>query len=101
MRDRISSQSKLDTAFLIQNNRKGKASQTQENKVLSFQPVDKELSRAYNEQFPYSFKYFENAGQKKFRNFLIAQDLQTLEQKYKQVSAFKITKKNIKTKMKN
>ena len=40
LQDRISALSKLDTELLLQNDRIGKASHPQENKVLSFKPVD-------------------------------------------------------------
>ena len=78
LQERISAQSKIDNALLIQNDRIGKASQIQENKVLSFKPVDEELLREYNEQFPKSFEYIDNTGQKKFRKFMIPQDAPAL-----------------------
>ena len=77
LQERISAQSKLDTNLLLQNDRISKASRRQENKVLTFNQVDEELLREYNEQFPTSFEYVdETTGEKKFRKYLLPDDVE-------------------------
>ena len=77
LQERISAQSKLDTNLLLQNDRIGKAARRQENKVLTFNQVDEELLREYNEQFPTSFEYVdETTGEKKFRKYLLPDDVE-------------------------
>ena len=77
LQERISAQSKLDTNLLLQNDRIGKAARRQENKVLTFNQVDEELLREYNQQFPTSFEYIdETTGEKKFRKYLLPDDVE-------------------------
>ena len=80
LQDRISAQSKLDTDLLVQNNRIGKASRKQENKVLPFKQVDEELLREYNSQFPSGFEYTDEFGEKKFRKYMLPQDAPELDE---------------------
>ena len=68
LQDRISALAKLDAELMLQNDRIGKASQPQENKVLTFKPVDEELLKEYNEQFPKGFEYIDATGQKNIEN---------------------------------
>jgi hypothetical protein len=79
LQDRISALAKLDAELMLQNDRIGKASQPQENKVLTFKPVDEELLKEYNEQFPKGFEYIDTTGTKKYRKFMIPQDAPTLD----------------------
>ena len=79
LQDRISALAKLDAELMLQNDRIGKASQPQENKVLTFKPVDEELLKEYNEQFPKGFEYIDATGTKKYRKFMIPQDSPTLD----------------------
>ena len=79
LQDRISALAKLDAELMLQNDRIGKASQPQENKVLTFKPVDEELLKEYNEQFPKGFEYIDATGTKKYRKFMIPQDAPTLD----------------------
>lgn len=77
LQEKISAQSKLDTNLLLQNDRIGKVARRQENKVLTFNQVDEELLREYNEQFPTSFEYVdETTGEKKFRKYLLPDDVE-------------------------
>ena len=80
LQDRISAQSKLDTDLLLQNDRIGKASRKQENKVLAFKQVDEDLLREYNEQFPTGFEYTDDLGNKKFRKYMLPQDEPDLDE---------------------
>jgi hypothetical protein len=50
---------------------------TQNNDNLTFNQVDEELLREYNEQFPTSFEYVdETTGEKKFRKYLLPDDIE-------------------------
>ena len=70
--EKIAAQNKLDTELLILNDKIGRASHPQINKVLSFKPVDDELLREYNKQFPTTYEYIdERTGEKKYRKFKI------------------------------
>ena len=81
LQERISAQSKLDTNLLLQNDRIGKASRRQENKVLTFNQVDEELLREYNAQFPTSFEYIdETTGEKKYRKYMLPDDAPELDE---------------------
>ena len=81
LQERISAQSKLDTNLLLQNDRIGKASRRQENKVLTFNQVDEELLREYNQQFPTSFEYIdETTGEKKYRKYMLPDDAPELDE---------------------
>lgn len=77
LQEKISAQSKLDTNLLLQNDRIGRAARRQENRVLTFNQVDEELLREYNQQFPTSFEYVdETTGEKKFRKYLLPDDVE-------------------------
>ena len=81
LQERISAQSKLDTNLLLQNDRIGKAARRQENKVLTFNQVDEELLREYNQQFPTSFEYIdETTGEKKYRKYMLPDNTPELEE---------------------
>ena len=80
LQDRISAQSKLEADLLLQNERIGKATKIDQNVVLPFKPVDSELLREYNEQFPKGFETTDPVtGVKTFRKFLLPQDEPVLE----------------------
>ena len=79
LQDRISSLAKLDAELMLQNDRIEKASQPQENNVLTFRPVDEQLLKEYNEQFPKGFEYIDATGAKKYRKFMIPQDAPALD----------------------
>jgi len=80
LQERITEQSRLDTNLLLLNDRIGKASQKQENKVLEFKQVDEDLLREYNEQFSKGFEYTDQFGDKKYRKFMLPQDEPDLDE---------------------
>ena len=80
LQERIIAQSKLDAELLLQNDRIGRASRNQENKVLTFTKVDEEVLREYNEEFPTKFEYIDESGHKRHRKYMLPEDAPTLEE---------------------
>ena len=80
LQERIIAQSRLDANLLLQNDRIGRASRNQENKVLTFTKVDEEVLREYNEEFPTKFEYIDESGHKRHRKYMLPEDAPTLEE---------------------
>lgn len=78
--ERIAQQGRLETQMLIQNDRIGKACRREQNVVRPFNKIDEELLNEYNQQFPSSFEYQDEEGNRKYRKYLIPQEKPILEE---------------------
>ena len=78
--DRITEKNRFDNLLNIQNDRMSKFAKKRENVVLQFKPVDEELLREYNEQFPKGFEVVDEEGNKTYRKFIPPQFKPDLEE---------------------
>jgi len=79
LEERISEANKLDTLLKIQNDiRSQRAIRKENTKLVPYKPIDDELLREYNDQFPNSFEYVVN-GEKKYRKYMIPTEIPELE----------------------
>ena len=81
LNDKIANEQIKNAQLLLQNDRKSIASRSGEkNKVLTLKPVDEELLKEYNAQFPKSFEYTDpTTGDKTFRKYVPVGDAPVLE----------------------
>jgi Txe/YoeB family toxin of Txe-Axe toxin-antitoxin module len=81
LNDRIANEQIKNAQLLLQNDRISIASKTGEkNRVLTLKPIDEELLKEYNSQFPKSFEYTDpTTGDKKFRKYVPVGDAPVLE----------------------
>jgi hypothetical protein len=81
LNDKIANEQIKNAQLLLQNDRISIASKTgDKNKVLTLKPIDEELLKEYNAQFPKSFEYTDpTTGDKKFRKYVPVGDAPVLE----------------------
>lgn len=77
--ERIANQSRLDNDFLLQNDRIGRASRTQENVVLKMKPRDEEAIKEYQDQFPNSYERQDADGNTKHFKFQLPENEPEME----------------------